>query len=67
MDDVNVLRQACSAFRNLFLKLVKIDPYRKAITISSICNKVFRIMFLKSDNVGIIPRAVCRMEHRQSI
>jgi hypothetical protein len=41
MDDVNVLRQACCAFRNLFLKLVKMDPFRQAITISSICNKVF--------------------------
>jgi hypothetical protein len=58
MDDVNVLRQACCAFRNLFLKLVKIDPFRQAITITSICNKVFRTMFLKPDSVGIIPRGV---------
>jgi hypothetical protein len=36
MDDVNVLRQAFCAFRNLFIKLVKIDPFRQAITISSI-------------------------------
>jgi len=36
MDDVNVLRQACCAFRNLVLKLVKMDPFREAITISSI-------------------------------
>jgi len=56
MDNVNVLREACCAFRNLFLKLVKLDPYRQAITISSICNKVFRTMFLKPDTVGIIPR-----------
>jgi len=49
MDDVNVLRQACCAFRNLFLKLVKMDPFRQAIKISSICNKVFRTMFLKTD------------------
>jgi len=28
MDVVNVLRQACCAFRNLFLKLVKMDPIR---------------------------------------
>jgi len=27
MDDVNILRQACCAFRNLFLKLVKMDPF----------------------------------------
>ena len=61
MDDVNVLRQACCAFRNLFLKLVKMDTFREAITISSICNKVFRTMYLKPDAVGIIPRAGYRM------
>jgi len=61
-DDVNVLRQACYAFRNLFLKLVKMDPFRQAITISFICNKVFRTMFLKPDTVGIIPRGGYRWE-----
>jgi hypothetical protein len=67
LDDVNVLSQACSAFRNLYLKLVKMDPFRQAITISSICNKVFRTMFLKPDNVCIIPRAGYRMGDRQSV
>ena len=43
------------------------DPFREAITISSICNKVFRTMFLKSDTVGIVPRAGYRMGNRQSI
>jgi hypothetical protein len=61
MDDVNVLRQACCAFRHLFLKLVKMDPFREAITISSICSKVFRTTFLKPDTVGFIPRAGYRM------
>jgi hypothetical protein len=65
MDDVNVLRQACCVFRNL--KLVKMDPFREAITISSICRKVFRTMFLKRDTVGIIPRAGYRMGDKQSI
>jgi len=32
MDDVNVLRQACCAFRNLFLKFVKISQYRPFAT-----------------------------------
>jgi hypothetical protein len=67
MDDVTVLRQACCAFRNLFLRLVKMDPFLKAITISSICNKVFRTMFLKPDIVGIIPIGGYRMTDRQSI
>ena len=40
MDDVNVLRQACCAFRNLFLNLVKMDHFLQAIKMS-ICNNVF--------------------------
>jgi len=31
MGDVDVLRQACCAFRNLFFKLVKRDHFRQAI------------------------------------
>jgi hypothetical protein len=58
VDDGNVLRQACCAFRNVFFKLVKMDPFREAVAISSICNKVFRTKFLKPDTVRIIPRAV---------
>jgi len=59
--DVNVLRKACCAFRNLFLKMIKMDPFREAIAISSVCNKVFRTMLLKPHAVGIIPRADYRM------
>jgi len=54
MDEVNVLRQACCSLRYLFLKLVTIVPFRQAIAISSICNEVFRSMFLKPDSVVII-------------
>jgi hypothetical protein len=43
-------------FRNLFLKLVKMNPFLEDITISSIWNNVFRAMFLKPDTVGITPR-----------
>ena len=60
MADVNVLRQACCAFRNLFLKLVKMDPFRQSIT-SSICNKVFRTMYLKPYTLCIIARGGYRM------
>lgn len=57
MDDVNVVRQSCCAFRNLYLVLVKMDIFRQAKIISSICNKVFRTMFLKPNTVVIILRA----------
>ena len=66
MDDIHVLRQACCVFRNLFLKLVKMDPYRQAI-ISSIFKKVFRTMFMIPDTVGIIFRDGYRMGDHQSV
>jgi hypothetical protein len=65
-DDVNLLKQAC-AFRNLFLKMVDMDPFRQAITISAICNKVFRTMFLKPDTAGIIPKGGYRMGELQYV
>jgi hypothetical protein len=64
--DVKVLRQAFCAFKNLFLKLVNMDPFREANTISSILNMVYQTLFLKPDTVGIIARAGYRMDNRQS-
>jgi predicted membrane GTPase involved in stress response len=43
------------------------DLFREAITISSICSKVFQTVFLKPDTVGIIPRGEYLMGDRQSI
>jgi len=43
------------------------DPFRQATIISSICNKVFRTMFLKPDTVGIIQREGYRMGNSQSV
>jgi hypothetical protein len=50
-----------------FVLEIKMVPFKEAITISSICNKVFRAMFLKPDTVGIIRGAGYRMGDRQSI
>jgi hypothetical protein len=46
------LRMPLCYFRNLFLKLVKLDPFRQTISISSIYNKIFRTCILKADTVG---------------
>jgi len=67
MHDVNILRQACCAFRNIIFEIGEDGhPFREAITISSICNKVLQTMFLKSDTIGIIPITGYRMGDRQS-
>jgi len=47
--------------------VIKMEPFREAITISSICNTVFRTIFLKPDTLGIIPRAGYRIGDRQSV
>ena len=64
IDDINVLMQACCAFRKRILKLSKVEPFSQAITISTICNKVFQTMILKPDYEGIIPRGGYRMGDR---
>ena len=43
------------------------DLFRQAITKPSICNKVFRNLFLNPDTLAIIPRWDYRMGDRQSV
>jgi len=43
-------------YSEFVFEIGKYRPFRQAITKSSICNKVFWTMFLKSDSEGIIPR-----------
>jgi len=59
--DENVLRISLCYFRNLFFKLVKLDPFRQTISISFICNRLFRTCILKVDTVGIIHQLCFRL------
>jgi G:T-mismatch repair DNA endonuclease (very short patch repair protein) len=65
-NDVFILMQACSSFQKLFKEYTGLDIFRKAITIASACNKVFRTKFLKKDTIPIIPRNGYRMRNNQS-
>jgi len=56
-----------SVHLGLFFKLINMDPLWQAITISPICHKVFRKMFLEQDIVGIIPRARYRIGDHLSV
>lgn len=64
IDDVTVLRMAYCSVRNLSLKMVKVDPLHEDFTVSSICNRVFRIIVVES--VGLIPGCGYRIGNRQS-
>jgi len=50
----------------LFLKLVKKDPFQQAIKISFICY-VSQTINLKPDSIRIIPRGGYRMGYRQPV
>jgi hypothetical protein len=54
-------------FSEFIFEIGQDGPFRQAITISSICNKVFRTIFLKPDTVGLIPSGGYRMGDRQSV
>lgn len=44
-----------------------IDPFEQSITIASVCNLVYRTLYLKSEQIGIIPPHGYRPEQKQSI
>jgi hypothetical protein len=54
-DDVKFLRQACRVFRGEFLRVGNIEVFQESVTISSVCNKVLRKLFLKPDTIGLTP------------
>ncbi|XP_046399322.1 uncharacterized protein LOC124165837 [Ischnura elegans] len=64
--DVEILRQACLKFRDMFLSTTGVDPFREALTIASACMKVFRKNFLKPDTIAIMPSKGYRWADVQS-
>jgi hypothetical protein len=44
-----------------------IDPFAKAMTIASACNKVFRALYLKPNTIGLIPHGGYNRAEKQSI
>lgn len=44
-----------------------IDPFEQSITIASVCNLVYRTLYLKSEQIGIIPPHGYRPKQKQSI
>lgn len=66
INDVEILSQACIAFRKLFLTECRVEPFIECSTIASACNRVFRRLFLKENMIGLIPKNGYRMVNNQS-
>ena len=53
--DVDILRRACMAFRNIFIVRGNVCPFEECTTIASTCMTVFRKNFLHANTIGVIP------------
>ena len=61
-SDVDILKQSCIAFRNLFLEITKrdesdkgVDPFVDSLTLASACHLVYRRNFMPENTIGLIP------------
>lgn len=66
ISDVTILRQACHAFRQLFMEIAGFDPMFNCITLSSACMAAFRRNFLLEGKIGIVPPGGYHGRGRQS-
>ncbi|KAK2834690.1 hypothetical protein Q7C36_015391 [Tachysurus vachellii] len=54
VNDVDILRKGCIAFREEIRQSTSVDPF-KCITIASVCMKIFKTMFLTENTLAVPP------------
>ena len=47
VSDVDILRRCCGHFRSMFMEHMSVDPFNKSFIIASVCNRVYRTLFLQ--------------------
>ena len=52
-SDVDILRNCCLLYREMFRNETDIDPFNKSLTIASYCQEVYRTNFLKKDTIAV--------------
>ena len=67
VSDVQILRESCLKFRDLFHAETNVDPFLEGNTIASACSVVFRQNFLAEDTIAIIPEGGYRRQEKQSV
>ena len=65
-SDVDILRRCCLSFSDTVKGLCGLNPFEHCITIASLCNLIYRSMFLQEDTIGIIPQLGYRKTAQQS-
>ncbi|XP_022298821.2 uncharacterized protein LOC111107766 [Crassostrea virginica] len=55
ISDVDILQRCCAQFAQTIHALVKVYPFREAITFASTANLAYRRRFMPPDSIAIIP------------
>ncbi|MCP4474189.1 MAG: hypothetical protein GY821_06410 [Gammaproteobacteria bacterium] len=65
--DVDLLRCATWKFRMIFKEMTGVDCFAVGTTIASVCMHVYRKLFLKHDQIALVPYKGYRRKEQQSI
>ncbi|XP_052122767.1 uncharacterized protein LOC127749286 [Frankliniella occidentalis] len=53
--DVTILRLACLRFRELYLAVASVDPFRECCTLASCCMLTYRANYLNPSTIALLP------------
>ena len=67
ISDVKLLKEGCLKFRKILLEKTGVDPFKKCITIASLCHYIFRKNMMIKDSIAIIPSNGYNPEQKCSI
>ncbi|VDK59201.1 unnamed protein product [Anisakis simplex] len=67
VNDVDILREVCLKFRDLYMGIAQIDPFLQSTTIASLGMRIFRTHFLPSNSISIMPENGYNREQLQSV
>lgn len=62
-QDVNILKQGCNIFRDIFIKISDIDPFQ-SVTIASVCHKIYLTDDIPENAIAVIPNKSNQLRFR---
>ncbi|XP_031637034.1 uncharacterized protein LOC116349638 [Contarinia nasturtii] len=66
IEDVNILKKACLKFRNLLHTITGVEPFYQT-TLPGTTMQIFTSLFMKNQQISIIPRNGYRFSDNQSV
>ncbi|KAG8239562.1 hypothetical protein J437_LFUL019255 [Ladona fulva] len=66
VNDVDILRRACTKFSSIYEQLTRVHIFKETLTIAGASLLTFKRNFLKKNSIGIVPEGGYRWRDRQS-